>query len=110
MHRRPQPIQAQRETRICIFCHTPHNAAPDSPLWNREIEPQIYTVYASPTLVAGVLPQPLRQGLVVFEQARAPALQGVEFSLGGIGFAAQPGQLLGDLGGVQVAHQLADEL
>lgn len=54
----PGPIQAQRETRICIFCHTPHNAAPDSPLWNREIEPQIYTVYTSPTLVAGVLPQP----------------------------------------------------
>ena len=54
----PGPIQAQRETRICIFCHTPHNAAPNSPLWNREIEPQIYTVYASPTLVAGVLPQP----------------------------------------------------
>lgn len=54
----PGPIQAQGETRICIFCHTPHNAAPDSPLWNREIEPQIYTVYASPTLGAGVLPQP----------------------------------------------------
>ncbi len=54
----PGPIQAQGETRICIFCHTPHNAAPDSPLWNRELEPQIYTVYASPTLGAGVLPQP----------------------------------------------------
>ncbi|MBP9143861.1 MAG: hypothetical protein KBF21_06345 [Thermoanaerobaculia bacterium] len=54
----PGPITAQGETRICIFCHTPHNAAPDSPLWNREIEPQAYTVYASPTLGAGVLPQP----------------------------------------------------
>ena len=54
----PGPIQAQLETRICIFCHTPHNAAPDSPLWNRELEPQNYTVYASPTLGAGVLPQP----------------------------------------------------
>ncbi len=54
----PGPIQAQGETRICIFCHTPHNAAPDSPLWNRELEPQAYTVYASPTLQAGVLPQP----------------------------------------------------
>lgn len=54
----PGPINAQGETRICIFCHTPHNAAPDSPLWNREIEPQAYTVYASPTLGAGVLPQP----------------------------------------------------
>ncbi len=54
----PGPIQAQGETRICIFCHTPHNAAPDSPLWNREIEPQVYSVYDSPTLGAGVLPQP----------------------------------------------------
>ncbi|MDQ1348730.1 MAG: hypothetical protein QG573_2106 [Acidobacteriota bacterium] len=54
----PGPVRAQGETRICIFCHTPHNAAPDSPLWNREIEPQVYTVYASPTLGAGILPQP----------------------------------------------------
>ena len=46
------------ETRICVFCHTPHNATPESPLWNRELEPQIYTVYASPTLRAGALPQP----------------------------------------------------
>ncbi len=54
----PGPIQGLTETRICVFCHTPHNAAPDSPLWNRELEPQFYTVYASPTLRAGVLPQP----------------------------------------------------
>ena len=54
----PGPIKAQGETRICVFCHTPHNAAPDSPLWNRELEPQVYTVYASPTLGAGILPQP----------------------------------------------------
>lgn len=54
----PGPIQAQSETRICVFCHTPHNSTPDSPLWNRELEPQVYTVYASPTLGAGVLPQP----------------------------------------------------
>jgi len=54
----PGPIQAQSETRICVFCHTPHNAAPESPLWNRELEPQVYSVYASPTLAAGVLPQP----------------------------------------------------
>lgn len=54
----PGPIRALTETRICVFCHTPHNATPLSPLWNKEIEPQIYTVYASPTLVAGPLPQP----------------------------------------------------
>ncbi len=51
-------IRALTETRICIFCHTPHSAAPQSPLWNKEIEPQVYAVYASPTLKAGPLPQP----------------------------------------------------
>jgi predicted CXXCH cytochrome family protein len=54
----PGPIRALTETRICIFCHTPHNAAPLSPLWNKELEPQAYTVYASPTLKSGPLPQP----------------------------------------------------
>ena len=54
----PGPIRALTETRICIFCHTPHNATPLSPLWNKDIEAQIYNVYASPTLRAGPLPQP----------------------------------------------------
>ncbi len=54
----PGPIRALTETRICIFCHTPHNATPLSPLWNKDIEPQVYTVYTSPTLKAGPLPQP----------------------------------------------------
>ena len=52
------PIRALTETRICVFCHTPHNATPLSPLWNKALEPQVYTVYASPTLKAGPLPQP----------------------------------------------------
>lgn len=52
------PIRARSETRICVFCHTPHNASPLSPLWNRRIQPQVYTVYTSPTLRAGPLPQP----------------------------------------------------
>jgi len=54
----PGPIRALTETRICIFCHTPHNAAPLSPLWNKALEPQVYTVYTSPTLKAGPLSQP----------------------------------------------------
>lgn len=54
----PGPMRAMNETRICIFCHTPHNATPLSPLWNKNLEPQVYTVYASPTLKAGPLPQP----------------------------------------------------
>lgn len=50
--------RASSETRICIFCHTPHNASPSSPLWNKDLEPQVYSVYTSPTLRAGPLPQP----------------------------------------------------
>jgi predicted CXXCH cytochrome family protein len=54
----PGPIQALTETRICIFCHTPHNATPLSPLWNKELEPQAYTMYTSATMKAGPLGQP----------------------------------------------------
>ncbi len=52
------PIRSLTETRVCVFCHTPHNGMPLSPLWNKELEPQVYQVYTSPTLRAGPLPQP----------------------------------------------------
>lgn len=51
-------IRALTETRICVFCHTPHNSAPLSPLWNKQVLPRIYTLYTSPTLKSGPLPQP----------------------------------------------------
>lgn len=57
----PGPIKALTESRICVFCHTPHNATPGTPLWNKDIQPQTYTVYTSPTLKAGnpdPIPQP----------------------------------------------------
>lgn len=48
----PGPIKATTEDRICIFCHTPHNATPSTPLWNKEIEPRAYNLYTSVTLKA----------------------------------------------------------
>ncbi|HEY2775796.1 MAG TPA: cytochrome c3 family protein [Candidatus Binatia bacterium] len=51
-------IRAASESRICIFCHTPHNSTPLTPLWNKELPGQVYTVYTSPTLHAAPLPQP----------------------------------------------------
>jgi predicted CXXCH cytochrome family protein len=54
----PGPIRAQSETRICVFCHTPHNGTPASPLWNKALDPQVYNVYTSPTLKSGPLGQP----------------------------------------------------
>jgi len=31
----PGQFKSQTEDRVCIFCHTPHSASPDAPLWNR---------------------------------------------------------------------------
>lgn len=50
----PGPVRAVSETQICVFCHTPHNAAPAAPLWNRELPGLTYTPYASGTLQAAV--------------------------------------------------------
>ncbi|MCK5606390.1 hypothetical protein KAR91_31100 [Candidatus Pacearchaeota archaeon] len=48
----PGEIRALVEDRICIFCHTPHNANPGTPLWNKKLEPTTYTLYDSTTLAA----------------------------------------------------------
>ncbi len=41
--------------RVCVVCHTPHNAnteVPDSPLWNHEVTVATYQLYQSSTLNA----------------------------------------------------------
>ncbi|MCL5024674.1 MAG: hypothetical protein M1497_15170 [Nitrospirae bacterium] len=48
----PGDIKALTETRVCIFCHTPHNANPRTPLWNRDVGSQTYVLYTSSTIVA----------------------------------------------------------
>lgn len=45
----PGSIKANQESQICIFCHTPHNSRPNSPLWNRLSPGQSYTPYSSST-------------------------------------------------------------
>lgn len=51
----PGVIKAQDETRLCIFCHTPHHAsATQGLLWNREDSTATYIPYDSPTLQAVV--------------------------------------------------------
>jgi len=52
----PGDLKSLNETRICVFCHTPHNASPQTPLWNRSLQPFNYVLYESSTLRA-----PLRQ-------------------------------------------------
>ena len=48
----PGEIKALNEDRVCIFCHTPHNAQPYTPLWNRELSSGNYILYNSSTLSA----------------------------------------------------------
>ena len=48
----PGAVRATSEQEICIFCHTPHNASPVQPLWNRNMPANAYTVYASSSLDA----------------------------------------------------------
>jgi predicted CXXCH cytochrome family protein len=46
----PGTVKATAEDEICIFCHTPHNASPAAPLWNRADPGRTYTTYTSSTM------------------------------------------------------------
>lgn len=48
----PGTVKAVTESEICIFCHTPHNSRPNSPLWNRNDPGSNYTLYSSSTMKA----------------------------------------------------------
>jgi predicted CXXCH cytochrome family protein len=48
----PGTVRAAGESQICIFCHTPHNATPVQPLWNRAMPVTSYKVYSSNSLKA----------------------------------------------------------
>jgi cytochrome c553 len=43
-------VKAQSETRICVFCHTPHGASAESALWNRKDPIGSFSLYSSATL------------------------------------------------------------
>ncbi len=54
------------EDRVCVFCHTPHNAYPAYPLWGHELTiVEYYTKYTSDTLVS------------YSSEAEAPPIDGV---------------------------------
>lgn len=48
----PGTIKAVSEDQVCIFCHTPHNATPVQPLWNRGLSISSYLVYTSRSMDA----------------------------------------------------------
>jgi predicted CXXCH cytochrome family protein len=50
----PGPVRAVNETEVCIFCHAPHNASPQVPLWNRYNPTTYYRIYTSSTTDARI--------------------------------------------------------
>lgn len=50
----PGPVRSTNESQICIFCHTPHNASPAAPLWNRTNPQTHYRIYKSSTVDARI--------------------------------------------------------
>ncbi len=50
----PGGVHASTESDICIFCHTPHFATGDGPLWNHQMSAAVYKPYTSSTLKATV--------------------------------------------------------
>ncbi len=48
----PGPVKSTTMTEICVFCHTPHNANPATPLWNQALSTTNYTPYTSTTMNA----------------------------------------------------------
>lgn len=59
----PGSLKATTETQICIFCHAPHSAAPNTPLWNRANPGSTYVPYTSSTTKA-ITGQPTRGSLL----------------------------------------------
>ena len=52
----PGEYKSMEETRICIFCHTPHTSQPKKPLWNHDLSAVTnYIIYRSPTFDAPVV-------------------------------------------------------
>lgn len=48
----PGTVKEPGVSRICVFCHTPHRASTTRALWNRDLPPVTYNLYASSTLEA----------------------------------------------------------
>ena len=50
----PGSVRAVSETRVCVFCHTPHGANTEvsAPLWNRALSGATYTPYTSSSIDA----------------------------------------------------------
>ncbi|BCR05772.1 c-type cytochrome [Desulfuromonas versatilis] len=52
------PVHADTETQVCIFCHTPHGASAQSALWNRGENAGAYPLYGNGTANIAIIDDP----------------------------------------------------
>jgi predicted CXXCH cytochrome family protein len=45
----PGTVKSASDVGVCIFCHSPHNGNPVSPMWNKQLPGDTYTQYTSST-------------------------------------------------------------
>ncbi|MHC4364637.1 MAG: cytochrome c3 family protein, partial [Planctomycetota bacterium] len=50
----PHDLSAVAGGNTCSFCHTPHGALTDTPLWNHKLSTAVYNIYQSSSLEAKV--------------------------------------------------------
>ena len=48
----PGTVKAAGTSEVCVFCHTPHRGSQTRAIWNRDLPPTTYKLYASSTLEA----------------------------------------------------------
>ena len=48
----PGPYKSATESEVCKFCHTPHTAIANTPLWGHDLPTSTFTKFSSATLVA----------------------------------------------------------
>ncbi len=99
----PGTIKAPGVGDICVFCHTPHSGSTSRALWNRDLPPLTYNLYASSTLEA-TLKQPTgasrlclscHDGTTALGSLRVPPATGV-VTLGPLSGRAAQGTDLSD--------------
>ena len=49
-------ISSPEGDQICIFCHTPHGAAAEGPLWNRNAPTGVFPLYSGTLAIKGDIP------------------------------------------------------
>lgn len=103
----PGEIKSQDTGRVCVFCHTPHTSESRTPLWNKNMDNQVYSIYSSSTMKS-MSGQPdgtsklclsCHDGTVAVGRVKNP---NVTFNMGGT-----PGGLLS--GGSNLGRNLSDD-